>query len=89
MALEKYIEQLTGATATYHRILRGTVDFATGMTTLEFASYLDAAARQDGKAPLAGGSVTVSELPAFDGDPRPWAYTLLKQRPEWADARDV
>jgi len=89
MAFEKTIEQPTGVAATYHRILRGTVDFTTGRTTVDFVSYVDRTAREADKQPVSGGSVTFDEMPSFDGDPRPWAYDLLKRRPEWADAKDV
>lgn len=89
MALEKPVEQSNGAVATYHRILRGIVDFTSGKTVVEFASYLDKAARDANRHPLTGGSVTFDEMPTFNGDPRPWAYALLKQRQEWADAKDV
>lgn len=89
MALEKPVEQPSGTVAAYHRILRGIVDFTTGKTTVEFASYVDKAARDADKQPITGGSVTFDEMPTFSGDPRPWAYALLKQRPEWAEAKDA
>jgi hypothetical protein len=89
MALAKTFDQPTGVATSYHRVVRGIVDFVTGATTLEVASYLSADARTAGKLPIGGSSLTVPTMPDFNGDPRPWAYAQLKQRPEWADATDV
>jgi hypothetical protein len=89
MALAKSIDQPTGVAVSYHRVVRGIVDFVTGATTLEVASYLDAAARTAGKTPIGESSLTIPSMPDFNGDPRPWAYAQLKARPEWAGATDV
>lgn len=89
MALSKSVPQPTGIACTYHRILRGIVDFTNGHTTVEAASYVSKEARDAGAAPITGFSTTFEQMPTFTGDPRPWAYDLLKQRPEWADATDV
>lgn len=89
MALSLTFEDETGVARTYHRITRGIVDFTTGHTTLEIASYLSADARNSGKMPVGGSSVTIEAMPDFNGDPRPWAYAAVKARPEWSGATDV
>lgn len=89
MALEKTIEQSTGVSATYHRILRGIADFTTGNTVLEIGSYLNAEARQAGRDPIMQWSTTVYGMPGFSEDPRGWAYTGMKSVLEWSDAKDV
>ena len=89
MAILKTLEQPNGTVATYHRIIRGTVDFTTGYTTIEWESYLDKAARDAGKRPITAGSVIFESMPSWSGDPRLWAYAELKARPEWIDAQDA
>lgn len=89
MALQINFELPSGVAQTYHRVTRGIVDFTTGHTTLEVASYLSADARTNGKSPTGGMSITVEAMPTWDGDPRPWAYAQLKARPEFSGATDV
>lgn len=89
MALQKDVEQPTGVVASYHRIIVGLLDFNTGQTTLDVATYLDAAARLAGNQPVARWSFKFNAMPDFNGDPRPWAYTILKTRPEFSDAKYV
>lgn len=89
MALHKAFPQPSGVDATYHRIITATADFENNRTTLNMQSYISAEARQDGKAPISGCSLTVDGMPNFQGDPRPWAYQQFKDRPEWAGATDV
>lgn len=89
MALQVNFELPTGVSQTYHRITRGTVDFTTGKTVLDIESYVSAEARAAGKRPTGGMSVTIPALPAFNGDPRPWAYEQLKTRPEFSGATDI
>lgn len=89
MALQINFELPSGISETYHRISTGTVDFNTGKTTLNIESYLSAEARNAGKSPVGGMSITVDAMPSFNGDPRPWAYDQLKARPEFSGASDV
>lgn len=89
MALEKTVEQPNGTAANYHKVLRGTVDFVTGNTVLEIASYLSAEARQAGKQPISSMTTTIYMMPSFTGDPRPWAYEELKKQSEWEGSKDV
>lgn len=89
MALQKTVAQPSGVSASYHKIETGVVDFVALKTTVHGASYLDEAARQSGAEPLSRFSTTFDELPTFQGDPRQWAYDLLKQRAEWQGATDV
>lgn len=89
MALQINFELPSGVTQSYHRIRSGTVDFSTGATTLQIDSFISAEARAAGKLPIGGMSVTLPVVPTFDGDPRPWAYAKLKERPEFSGATDV
>lgn len=89
MALQINFQLPSGVDQTYHRITRGTVDFTTGSTTFVIESYFNAAAREAGKAPTGGMTVTIPDMPDFKGDPRPWAYAQLKERPEFSGAIDV
>lgn len=89
MALQINFDLPSGVTQSYHRIRRGVVDFVTGSTVLDIESFISAEARAAGKSPTGGMSVTLPVVPAFNGDPRPWAYAQLKSRPEFSGATDV
>ena len=89
MALSKSIPQPTGVAATYHRIVRGSLDFATGWTTLDVASYVDKAARDANKLAISNSVTVIEAMPPFNGDPRDWAYSQLKAVGGWTDAVDA
>lgn len=89
MALAMSLQLSSGVEATYHRIITATADFDRNETTLNMQSFLSELSRREGKAPLSACSLTVSGMPSFEGDPRPWAYAQFKAWPEWAGAVDV
>lgn len=80
-----------GVNATYWRIEGGTIDYGSMVLRINVAGYLDAAARDAGKAPLAFESVAWSgvDFPDVAEPTRVALYTKLMAMPEWAGAVEV
>lgn len=99
MALLKTIELNTGVTVTYHRVLRGLVDYEFRAAQIVVGTYLTQQAREDGKQPVYTREYHFSDdapeeenraFPFTDTEsPRFEAYTALKALPDFADATDV
>ncbi len=90
MALQKSIEQDSGAVAAYWRIMRVAVDFtqpgqAIGVMV---GGYLSRATRLAGKSPAAVVNLTAYLTPT-DPDPRVQLYTALKAMDIFSGATDV
>lgn len=98
MALLKARPTLFGVDADYWRIVQSNIDWASRRCFIALAGYVNQAARDDEKTPIAqeGFELAGDYFPfSGPGDPRPVAeavssiYTGLKQLPEWAGALDV
>lgn len=89
MALKKAIPTDYGVNAEYWNIGAAQEDFKGAGLHLTLYGYLDAAARQAGKQPLAAYTVQLTgDDYSPDAQRADW-YGKLKGKPEWADAEDA
>lgn len=89
MALKKATPTDFGVSAEYWNIGAAQEDFKGCGVTLTLYGYLDAAAREAGKQPLAAYQIQLAgDDYRPDGQRADW-YGKLKSKPEWADAEDA
>ena len=91
MALEKSIEQPTGAVAIYWRVTRIDIDVDSKQVAINVAGYVSQEARDAGKRAiddiwyhLEFGKEIVESV-----DLVAWAYAKIKALSVWADAKDI
>lgn len=78
----KGIDQLvedagTGAQANFHQIAFYAVELRSSQTTVHVSGYVSEAKLLAGRNPLMQRSITLSGVPARDGDALDWIYTEL------------
>lgn len=82
MPLQKdYVTPSTGATASYHVAQLVTLDAIGASTSVSVYSYLSAAARADGRAPMYTQQIVVNELPGAGQDAFAFAEAKLVEAP--------
>ena len=89
MALHISIETDYGIPATYWHIGAVQEDFRGKGTEVTLYGYASEAARHADKQPLSAGKVQLSGDEYVAGADREQLYSIIRQRPEFAEAQDV
>jgi len=89
VALSKTLPLSTGASATYHRVIKVTVDVTGGRAIVRIGQYLDQASRDAGKEPMSTRDESFDLPSALVSSVGTAIYGELKTISDFADAVDV